>query len=140
MDHDRDRERDDVVVEEEHTREGDATVDRSDVLEGVVPDITSEPQSAPRPDFARGQAENELRLESTVTDRFSRGQEEDPTLHEQVHEGDFAAGQADRPGHAETTLDGRFARGQQSTDPDSPNDAEDVGEAVDRARASRGDG
>jgi len=125
---DRNRDSDDVVLEEDVVvmREGEPVdreaVDRSEVLEGVVPDDTAEPQSVPRPDFARGQADDELRLEGMVTDRFSRGQEEDPTLHEQVHEGDFARGQADVPRHPETTLDGRFARGQQRTDPDDPND------------------
>jgi hypothetical protein len=133
MDHDRSRERDrdDVVVEEVVVEEEIAVrkadpVDRSEVLEGVVPDATNEPQSTPRPDFARGQAEDDLRLEGMVTDRFSRGQEEDPTLHEQVHEGDFASGQADRPDHPETTLDGRFARGQQSSDPGSPNEPDEM--------------
>jgi hypothetical protein len=132
MDHDRDRDRDEVLVEQEEevvVREGDAPVDRRDVLEGVVPDMTSEPQSTPRPDFARGQEDHELRLEGMVEDRFSRGQEDDPTLHEQVHEGTFATGQAELPEHPETTLDGRFARGQQTSDPDSPNDADDVTDA-----------
>lgn len=137
MDNDRDRDRDDVVLEEDVVvREGDGRGDRSDVLEGVAPEVTDEPQSAPRPDFARGQAAEDLRLEGTVTDRFSRGQEEDPTLHEQVHEGDFATGQADRPGHSETSLAGRFARGQQSSDPGSPNDDDDL---PDRGTTSRGD-
>ena len=137
MDHERDRDRDDVVIEEDIVvREGDGEGDRSDVLEGVVPDVSDEPQSAPRPDFARGQAEEDLRVEGMVTDRFSRGQEEDPTLHEQVHEGDFATGQADRPGHSESSLDGRFARGQHSSDPGSPNDDDDVS---DRGTTSRGD-
>ena len=129
MDHDRDRDRDEVLVEREEeivAREGDEPVDRQDVLEGVVPDLTDEPQSTPRPDFARGQEENELGLEGMVEDRFSRGQEDDPTLHEQVHEGDFATGQAEAPRHPETTLDGRFARGQQVSDPGAPNDADDV--------------
>jgi hypothetical protein len=128
---DRNREPDDVVIEEEVVvvREGEP-VDRADVLEGVVPDDTAEPQSTPRPDFARGQAEGDLRLEGMVTDRFSRGQEHDPTLHEQVHEGDFARGQADAPRHPETTLDGRFSRGQQRSDPDDPNErTEDRGAA-----------
>jgi hypothetical protein len=57
-----------------------------------------------------------------VEDRFGRGQEEDPTLHEQVHEGDFATGQTGLPRHPEAALDGRFARGQQRSDPGSPND------------------
>ncbi|HSL10389.1 MAG TPA: hypothetical protein VLA82_03645 [Actinomycetota bacterium] len=132
MDHDRERDRDDDVVVEEVVVEEEIVVgdvppaDRSDILEGVVPDATHEPQSTPRPDFARGQADDDLRLEGMVTDRFSRGQEEDPTLHEQVHEGDFARGQAERAGHPETTLDGRFARGQQSSDPGAPNEPEDV--------------
>ena len=123
-----DREREDTTVESETTvaPEGEGTVDRRDVLEGVVPDRTTEPQSTARPDFARGQEEDELRLEGMVTDRFSRGQEADPTLHEQVHEGDFARGQEDLPRHPETALEGRFARGQQSTDPGSPNDADDA--------------
>lgn len=129
---DRDRDRDDALVEEEEVIvEGDAPTERGDILEGVVPDDTAEPQSTPRPDFARGQEEDELRLEGMVEDRFSRGQEDDPTLHEQVHEGDFARGQAERPRHPETELDGRFARGQQSTDPGSPNDPDD---AADRDR------
>ena len=131
MDHDRDRDRDDMLVEKEEVvvGEDDTAVRREDILEGVVPDLTDEPQSTPRPDFARGQEEDELRLEGMVEDRFSRGQEEDPTLHEQVHEGNFATGQADLPQHPETTLEGRFARGQQATDPDSPNEPDEVGDA-----------
>jgi hypothetical protein len=125
MTHQRNRDHD-VAIEEEVVvvREGDRPVDREDVLEGVIPDRTDEPQSTPRPDFARGQEEDPLRLEGLVEDRFGRGQEEDPTLHEQVHEGDFATGQSDRPRHPEATLDGRFARGQQRSDPGSANDDE----------------
>jgi hypothetical protein len=74
-------------------------VDRRDVLEGVVPDATDEPQSTARPNFARGQEDDPGNLERLVEDRFSRGQEEDPTLHQQVHEGDFATGQAPTPRH-----------------------------------------
>jgi len=123
MTHERNRDRD-VAVEEEIVvvREGDGAVDREDVLEGVIPDRTDEPQSTPRPDFARGQEEDPLRVGGLVEDRFGRGQEEDPTLHEQVHEGDFATGQTDLPRHPEAALDGRFARGQQRSDPGSPND------------------
>jgi hypothetical protein len=124
MDHDRTRDADDGLIEEEVVvvREGDVPPDREDILEGVIPDHTHEPQSNARPDFARGQEERALRLEGMVEDRFSRGQEADPTLHEQVHEGDFATGQAEDPRHPETTLEGRYARGQQLTDPDSPNE------------------
>ena len=125
-DDERDRRDESVEEEEVAVTEGDGPVDRRDVLEGVVPADTHEPQSTPRPDFARGQAEQELRLEGMVTDRFSRGQEDDPTLHEQVHEGDFARGQAEQPRHPETGLEGRFARGQQTTDPDAPNEHDDV--------------
>ena len=125
MTHERNRDHD-VAIEDDVVvvREGDRPVDREDILEAVLPDRTDEPQSTPRPDFARGQEEDPLRLEGLVEDRFGRGQEEDPTLHEQVHEGDFATGQSDRPRHPEATLDGRFARGQQRSDPGSANDDE----------------
>lgn len=123
MDHDRKPQPDEIVVEEEVVVVRETSpVDRRDILEGVVPDATEEPQSTERPDFARGQEDRPLRLEGMVEDRFSRGQEDDPTLHEQVHEGDFATGQADGARHPETTLDGRFARGQQATDPENPNE------------------
>lgn len=106
-----------VVVHEQP-----ALVDRRDVLEGVVPEVTDEPQSTPRPDFARGQEEEPTSPERLVTDRFSRGQEADPTLHEQVHEGDFATGQAPTSRHPEVQLPGRFARGQQLSDEGNPNE------------------
>ena len=116
-DHDEVLIEEEILVVEERPVE---PIDRRDVLEGVVPELTPEPQSTPRPDFARGQEADPLRLEGLVEDRFSRGQEDDPTLHEQVHEGDFATGQSERPRHPETKLEGRFARGGQEVDPDSP--------------------
>ena len=131
-DDERDHRDESVEDEEVVVAEGDGVADRRDVLEGVVPADTNEPQSTPRPDFARGQAEQELRIEGMVTDRFSRGQEDDPTLHEQVHEGDFARGQAEQPRHPETELEGRFARGQQTTDPEPPNEHDDVPSRPDR--------
>ena len=103
-----------------------STIDRRDLLEGVVPDATSEPQSTERPDFARGQETDPDRLERMVQDRFPRGQEHDPTLHEQVHEGDFATGQSEGARHPEGELKGRFARGTQGVDPDDPNDPHDT--------------
>lgn len=117
--------RDAEVVEEEIilVREQRVPVDRSDVLEGVVPDATTEPHSTARPDFARGQEVDPASPERLVEDRFGRGQEEDPTLHEQVHEGDFATGQAPTPRHPEAELHGRFARGQQLVDEGNPNEA-----------------
>lgn len=99
-----------------------ADVDKTDILEGVIPDATAEPQSTPRPDFARGQETDPGRLDKLVEDRFSRGQEDDPTLHQQVHEGDFAQGVAENERHPEVELHGRFARGQQLSDEDNPNE------------------
>jgi hypothetical protein len=73
-------------------------VDRRDVLGASCPTPRTEPQSTARPNFARGRG-RPGNLERLVEDRFSRGQEEDPTLHQQVHEGDFATGQAPTPRH-----------------------------------------
>lgn len=75
-----------------------------------------EPYSKARPDFARGQERDPDAIEHYVVDRFSRGMEDNPGRHLDVHEGDFAVGQSDRPRHPETRLHGRFARGQQLSD------------------------
>jgi hypothetical protein len=92
---------------------------RSD--ETAVPERTNEPQSTPRPDFARGQERDPDAATRREEDRFSKGQERRPKDHEKVHEGDFAEGQADDERHPEGELPGRFARGQQDSDPGSPN-------------------
>ena len=97
-------------------------LDLDDVLEGVLPLDGHEPYATTRPDFARGQEADPARIERFVEDRFSRGLERDPWLHQQVHQGDFATGLAALPRHPEVELRGRFARGQQLSDPGNPNE------------------
>lgn len=62
-------------------------LDPEDVMEGVLPADTGEPYATARPDFARGQEADPARIERFVEDRFSRGLERDPLLHQQVHQG-----------------------------------------------------
>jgi len=97
-------------------------LDPEDIMEGLVPADTGEPYATARPDFARGQETDPPRIERFVEDRFSRGLELDPVLHEQVHQGDFATGPETLPRHPEVELSGRFARGQQRSDPGNPNE------------------
>jgi hypothetical protein len=97
-------------------------VDPEDVMEGALPADTGEPYVSARPDFARGQEADPARLQRFVEDRFSRGLERNPWLHQQVHQGDFATGLAALSRHPEVELRGRFARGQQLSDPGNPNE------------------
>lgn len=49
-------------------------------------------------------------------------QEDDSTLHQQMHQGDFATGLARLLGHPTTELRGRFARGRRRSDGGDPNE------------------